>query len=253
MTGYTTTINGMDMYYETRGQGEPLLLLHGFFGSHRDWVHLFDLDDLGRSYRLIMPDLRGHGRSANPTETTTHRQGALDVIALLDHLGVERCQAVGTSFGGNILLHVATRQPGRVQAMVQVSSPSHFPDQARAIMGAMTPETRTEEDWRAMRAVHVHGDEQIRKLWLQANAWKDDHEDLHFTPEKLATIEARTLLVSGDRDPLYPVEIFVDMYRAIPRAWLWIVPGGGHGPVYGPARAEFARITRTFLGGELLH
>lgn len=253
MTGHTTSINGMDMYYEDRGQGEPLLLLHGFFGSHRDFAHLFDLDDLGRTYRLIVPDLRGHGRSRNPLPASTHRQGALDVLALLDHLGIARCRGVGVSFGGNILLHVATRQRERVEAMVLVSSPSHFPAEARAIMGAMTVESRTEEDWRAMRAVHAHGDEQIRALWRQAHAWHADHEDMTFTPPHLATVQARTLLVSGDRDPLYPVSIFADMFRAIPRASLWVVPGGGHGPVFGPARPEFERIARAFLRDELHH
>jgi pimeloyl-ACP methyl ester carboxylesterase len=245
--GRTTSINGMDLYYEDRGHGETLVLLHGFFGSHRDFAHLFDMDDLGRAYRLIVPDLRGHGRSQNPLPATTHRQGALDVIALLDHLGIERCKAVGISFGGNIMLHVATQQTARVEAMVLVSSPSHFPAEARAIMAATTVETRSDEDWRAMREVHVHGDEQIRGLWQQANAWKDDYEDMSFTPSRLATITARTLLVGGDRDPLYPVSIFVDMYRAIPRSTLWVLPGAGPGPGGGPAGAEFARTALAFL------
>ena len=241
------------MYYEDRGQGEPLVLLHGFFGSHRDFAHLFDMNELGRSHRLIVPDLRGHGRSNNPSPTTTHRQSALDVIALLDHLGIASCKAVGISFGGNIMLHVATRQRDRVQAMVLVGSPSHFSAEVRALMGAVTIETRTDEDWRTMREAHVHGDEQIRRLWQQANAWKDDYEDMSFTPPHLATIAARTLLVTGDRDPLYPVGIFVDMYRAIPRSALWVLPNAGHNPVFGPARAEFARIALAFLRDELHH
>jgi pimeloyl-ACP methyl ester carboxylesterase len=252
MTGHTASINGMDMYYEVHGQGEPLLLLHGFTGSHADFTHLFDLGALGRTYRIIAPDLRGHGRSSNPLPGTTHRQGALDVVALLDHLGIERCKAVGTSFGGNMLLHVATRQRERIQAMVLVSSPSYFPAEARAIMGSMTAEGRSEEEWRVMRERHVHGDEQILGLWQQARAWQHDHEDMCFTPPLLATIQARTLLISGDRDPLYPVSMFVDMYRAIPHASLWVVPGGGHGPVFGPARAELQRVALAFLAGEPL-
>jgi pimeloyl-ACP methyl ester carboxylesterase len=247
MTGHTTSINGMDMYYEVRGQGEPLLLLHGFFGTHGDFAHLFDLDNLGQSYQLIVPDLRGHGRSSNPLPGTTLRQGALDVIALLDHLGIERCKAVGISFGGNILLHVATRQRERVEAMVLVGSASYFPAEARAILRAITVESRTQEEWRMLRESHTHGDEQIRRLWQQAHAWHDDHEDLSFTPPHLATIQARTLVVNGDRDPLYPLSISVDMYRAIPRASLWVVPGGDHGPVFGLARAEFVRVVLAFL------
>ena len=63
----TVSVNGIELAYREQGQGEPLLLLHGFFGSSADWVHLFDLDELARSYRLILPDARGHGRSTNPT------------------------------------------------------------------------------------------------------------------------------------------------------------------------------------------
>jgi pimeloyl-ACP methyl ester carboxylesterase len=70
---------------------------------------------------------------------------------------------------------------------------------------------------------------------------------MNFTPPYLSTIKARTLIVSGDRDPLYPVEIFVEMYRAIPRSQLWIAPNGGHMPVFGAARAEFVRTALEFL------
>ena len=65
--GQTITINGMQMYSVTYGQGEPLVLLHGYTGSSGDW-ELF-LPDLAKEYRLIIPDLRGHGRSTNPSTT----------------------------------------------------------------------------------------------------------------------------------------------------------------------------------------
>jgi pimeloyl-ACP methyl ester carboxylesterase len=248
--GRTTPLHGIDMYYEVRGEGEPLVLLHGFTGSGGDWVHVFDLDALSREYQVIVPDLRGHGRSTNPSQVFSHRQCALDLSVLLDELGIERCKAVGLSLGGNTLLHLATRQPARVEAMVVVSSPSYFPQQAREIMGALTVESRTEEEWRIMRERHKHGDEQIRALWRQASAFKDSYDDMNFTPPYLSTITARTLVVSGDRDPLYPVEIFVEMYRAIPRSSLWVVPNGGHGPIFGEEREPFVRTALAFLRGE---
>src|SRR5690349_7448120 len=119
----TATINGIEMFHEIRGEGAPLVLLHGFTGCSGDWVHLFDMAALAREYRLIVPDMRGHGRSTNPHGTITHRQCALDVFALLDQLGVERFSAVGLSLGGNTLLHMATTQRERVEAMVLVGSP----------------------------------------------------------------------------------------------------------------------------------
>jgi pimeloyl-ACP methyl ester carboxylesterase len=243
----STTFEGAQLHYRTRGTGEPLLLLHGFTGSGGDWVHLFDLDDLARRFRLIMPDARGHGRSTNPSGAFTHRQCARDVIALCDHLGVARCKAIGLSLGGNTLLHVATAHPDRVAAMVLIGAPSYFPAQARAIMRMFGPEAHTPDEWTAMRARHAHGDDQIRALWRTAVGFADSHEDMTFTPPHLATIRARTMIVTGDRDPLYPVEIFVEQYRAIPDAALCVLPNGGHDAVFGPARAEFVRSTLAFL------
>src|SRR5713226_5127219 len=156
--GQTITINGMQIYYVTFGQGEPLVLLHGYTGSSGDW-ELF-LPDLAKEYRLIMPDLRGHGRSTNPSTTFTFRQAALDVFALLDHLGINEFKAIGLSGGGNTLLHMATQQPGRVAAMVLVSAASYYPAQARSFMQIFHVDTFSDEEWHRLRQSHQHGDEQ---------------------------------------------------------------------------------------------
>jgi pimeloyl-ACP methyl ester carboxylesterase len=243
----TTTINDIEISYQLRGSGEPLVLLHGYFGSNADWVHLFDLEALARDHRLIMPDARGHGGSTNPGGAFTFRQCARDLFALLDELGVARFKAIGLSAGGNTLLHAATMAPARVEGMVLVGAPSYFPPPARAIMAAVAVETRTDDEWREMRARHRHGDEQIRALWRGAQAFKDDTDDMAFTPPRLGSIRARTLIVTGDRDPLYPLEIFVEQYRAIPGAALYVIPDGGHDAVFGPARPDFVRVATTFL------
>jgi pimeloyl-ACP methyl ester carboxylesterase len=250
MNATAVSLNGMDMYCEVRGDGEPLVLLHGFTGSGSDWSRLFDLDRLARHHRLIVPDLRGHGRSTNPAQTFTHRQSALDVLALLDHLRVGRFQAMGLSAGAKTLLHVATGQPDRLSALVLVSGTMYFPEQARKIMRAFTAESRSEEEWQAMRARHPHGDEQIRALLRQGQAFGDSHDDMTFTPPHLATVKARTFIVHGDRDPFYPVEMAVEMFRAIPGAALWVVPWGGHVPIFSAGvKEEFVRTSLAFLAG----
>src|SRR3954471_6190156 len=100
-------INGFEMYYEERGGGEPLVLLHGGTGIGADWQHVFtDGDPTG--FRLIVPKLRGHGRSTNPG-AFTFRDAARDVFALLDHLGLARVKAIGLSMGAKTLLHMATQ------------------------------------------------------------------------------------------------------------------------------------------------
>ena len=103
-TARTERINGIEMYCELQGEGEPLLLLHGFTGSGADWGLIFPTPPEG--YRLVIPDLRGHGRSTNPSAEFTFRQSALDVIALLDRLRIEHCQAIGLSAGAETLLHM---------------------------------------------------------------------------------------------------------------------------------------------------
>jgi pimeloyl-ACP methyl ester carboxylesterase len=249
--GQTIPINGMEMYYEIHGAGEPLVLLHGGTGAGVNWGLIFKNAPAG--YQLIIPDLRGHGRSTNPSGGFTFRQSALDVFAMLDHLGIEKFKAIGMSLGAKTLLHVATQQPARLEAMVLVSATPYFPAQTRAIMRQVSPDNRTEAEWEQMRQWHKHGDEQIRALWTMANSFKDSYDDMNFTPPYLSTIAARTLIVHGDRDPLYPINMAVELYSAIPRSYLWIIPNGGHGPIFGKMVDQFVETSLAFLSGEWAH
>lgn len=201
------------------------------------WVPIGDLSSQNpqSGYQVVIPDLRGHGRSTNPSGEFTFWQCSLDVLALLDHLGVKQFKAIGVSLGAKTLLHTATQQPARVEAMVLVSATPYFPEQARAIMRQVNSENRTDAEWQQMRQWHKHGDEQIRALWRMTNAFKDSYTDMNFTPPYLSTISARTLIVHNDRDPLYPVSLAVEMFTAIPRSHLWVVPNAGHGPIFGEA------------------
>ncbi len=198
----TAPLNGIDMFYEIDGAGEPLLLLHGGGGCHEDWAYA-GRDDFAREHGLILPDARGHGRSTNPLRTITHEQCAVDTLALLDHLNIPRCKAIGLSMGGNILLHVATMQPDRIEAMVVVSAAMYFPEQARAIMRQVPAENQPPQDWETMRKRHKLGDDQIVALWEWQRGMKDSYDDMNFTPPVLGQIKAPTLIVHGDRDFLY--------------------------------------------------
>jgi pimeloyl-ACP methyl ester carboxylesterase len=245
MSEYLEHINGIEMHCELRGEGQPLLLLHGFLGCGANWRLVFP--EAPRGYRLLTPDQRGHGRSTNPSQAFTLRQAGLDVLALLDRLDVPRVKAIGLSGGGQALLHVATIEPDRIEAMVLVSTAHYFPETARVVMRGMTPETRSDEEWRTMRTFHAHGDEQIRALWRQANAFKDSRDDPNFTPAQLAAIRARTLIVHGDADPLYPLDVVEELHRGIPGSHLWVIAGGGHGPIFGAMAQPFVARALAFL------
>jgi pimeloyl-ACP methyl ester carboxylesterase len=242
--GQTVRLNDIEMHYRTLGSGEPLLLLHGFGGCGDDWQPF--IQPLAKQFQVIIPDLRGHGWSTNPGKTFSHRQSAADVLALVDHLALKRVRAMGISTGGMTLLHMATRQPERIEAMVLIGATSYFPPQARAIMTASSDKTPPEVREMQQKCAKRGGD-QARELSAQFTAFKDSYDDMNFTAPYLTTIRARTLIVHGDRDIFFPVSIPVEMYQAIRGSELWIVPGGGHVPIYGPRLAEFLSIATEFL------
>lgn len=244
----TAWLSDFEMVYETRGEGEPLLLLHGGMGIGGDWRHVFSSDPVG--FQLVVPDLRGHGRSTNPPGTFTFRQCGDDVLALLDHLRLPAVKAVGLSMGAKTLLHVATKQPERVSAMVLVSATPYFPPSAKAAMAEYTPAALaalSSEALATLHARHVHGDAQVRQLYAMIAGFATRDDDMAFTAPQLGTVTARTLIVHGDRDPLYPVELALELYRGIPRSALWVVPNAGHGPIFGELAAPFADRAMAFL------
>jgi pimeloyl-ACP methyl ester carboxylesterase len=107
-----------------------------------------------------------------------------------------------------------------------------------------------EAEMERMRARHKHGEPQIQQLFTMVHDFATTYDDVNFTPPYLATISAETLIVFGDRDPLYPVALAFELHRAIPRSYLWVVPNGAHGPVFGPAAPHFVSTALAFLEGE---
>ena len=241
-------IHGIQLHWEETGEGEPLLWLHGGMGAGADWKYIFE--DPPEGYRLIAPDLRGHGATANPSGAFTFRQCALDVLALVRHLGIPRIKAIGLSGGGITLLHVATLQPSAVESMVVISAPPYFPPEARVTMRQFSETAIGEAEMARMRQRHKYGDAQLRQLVSMARGFADSYDDVNFTPPYLSTIAAETLIVFGDRDPLYPVSLAIELRRAIPRSYLWVVPNGGHGPVFGNLAPQFRATALAFLRGE---
>jgi pimeloyl-ACP methyl ester carboxylesterase len=241
-------INGSRMHYEVFGSaGGPLLWLHGWSGTGADWKFVFK--DVPEGFQIIGPDLRGNGASAGFEGTHHFQQSARDVFALLDFLGVERVKAIGLSGGGIALLHMAIQQPERIEAMVLVSVPPYFPEQARAIQRAFSFEALPEREQTLIRQRSQGGEKQIGWLIEQTHNMAESSDDVHFTRETLHTVQARTLVVFGDSDPLYPVELASELRRAIPDSSLWIVPNGGHGPIFGSHAARFEETATAFLAG----
>lgn len=112
---------GTEIHYEVRGDGPPVLLVHGAFGSTRQFSGL--LPAVTRRHRAVLVDLQGHGRTADREEPFSYERFADDCAAVLDHLGVGPAAAVGYSMGGGTVLQLAFRHPGSVTRLAVVSAP----------------------------------------------------------------------------------------------------------------------------------
>ena len=241
-------VNGTTLAYRAVGQGQPLLLLHGFGESGRVWDPL--LEALSEHYRLIVPDLRGHGSSARLTGEFTHREAATDMLELLDELGIGSSRAVGFSTGAMTLLHVATTAPTRLSAMVLVGGAPYLPRSAREIMRGMDPEgiPMIQLEQQGL----VHGDTaRARQLLRQFVGFQDSYTDVSFTPPFLSSIEVPTLVVHGDRDPFFPITIATELHEAMPESFLLVFPNLGHQPFPSEAAARdyFVHSVLSFFDG----
>ncbi len=243
--------DGVELYYEKSGKGEPLVLLHFFSGSTIIWEPF--LDELTRHFKVINIDMRGHGRSGILTGDFLHRESARDVITLLDSIGIDHFRAAGMSSGAMTLLHIAKEWPERIDAMVLVGGTHRYTEESRQIHNAPDCADLSDTAMETWRSRHIHGENQIYAL---LNAWcgfsEVMGEDMNLSSDSLANIQARTLIIHGDSDSYFPVEIPVEMYKGIPNAALWVVPNGSHLPVFDPGvRTEFLQQTlEFFLAGD---
>jgi pimeloyl-ACP methyl ester carboxylesterase len=120
-TGYAP-VNGLKMYYEIRGSGEPVVLLHGAFmaitGEWNDWIN-----ELAKTRRVIAVEMQGHGRTGDIDRDITLENLSDDVAALLDHLKIPTADVVGYSLGGGTAIAFAIRHPEKVRKVVVISAP----------------------------------------------------------------------------------------------------------------------------------
>ena len=251
-SSHTAAVNGIELHYRTVGAGPPLLLLHGFGWSGEEWDRFIPL--LAKDFTLVIPDLRGHGRSSRPKGDFLQRDAAVDILALVELLGLTRIAAVGHSAGANALYLAAVLQPERFASLVVIGAQHEFTESNRRGMQA-TPrlEELPEPVREAMMRVHPGGREQIDWLLEQFRKLGANRNDLILTPERLSLIRARVMIVVGDREDL---DLALAEKGTIAGAALWVVPSQGHFPFWeefgGSALAAevFPRMVHDFLVAE---
>lgn len=120
-------LRDIELYYEESGSGPPLLLIHGLGGCAEDWE--FQLPEFTREYRVIVPELRGFGRTTRGREPLSVACFAQDVWALMQHLGIKSCAVVGHSMGGAVAMQLTLDQPDAVTKLVVANSVPTFTPQ----------------------------------------------------------------------------------------------------------------------------
>ena len=238
-TGYAP-VNGLQMYYEIHGTGQPLVLLHGAFSAIGTSFGKL-LPSLAQTRQVIAFDLQAHGRTPDIDRPLSLEQMADDVAAAIRHLGIERADIFGYSMGAGVALHVVIRHPDVVRKLVLASVTYTLSGIQPGLMeglGNMTPEMMFGSPWHEEYIKIAPHPEDFATLF--AKKTQMDRQNRDVPAESIRAIQAPTLLIIGDSDLVRP-EHAVEMFRLL---------GGG---VFGDTRgvAPGLEITLSYKKLEL--
>lgn len=228
-------IRGFKMYCEIYGTGEPLLIIHGNGGSIDNFI--YQIPYFAKNYKVIVADSRAQGRSADTGDSLTYEMMADDYAALLDALKVDSANVIGWSDGGINGILLAQRHPKKVKKL--------------AITGAnLAPDTTAvpQEIWDMVRPALAGLNAKASKTPQEKNSLKLLKllcEQPHISPASLQKVLCPTLVIGGDHDVIKEEHTFL-IYKNIPKAYLWILPGAGHStPVI--YAEDFNRVVERFF------
>ena len=259
--GAYADINGLNLYYETHGNGRPMILLHGGLGSGEMFGPI--LPALSENHRVIAPDLQGHGRTADIDRPIDIGLMADDVAALIDHLGLEKPDVVGYSLGGGVALMTAVKYADKIRKAV-IGSVYLRPD-------AVDPALRAQQGQVNAAAAEFMKDTPMYQLYQRVAPRPEDFgrlldkigatmsQDYDYTDE-FRSLSVPTLIAASDADQAPPSH-YVEMFKLLDgglRDGGWMGenrPKGGHALAILPglthynlfASPLFAAVTLDFL------
>ncbi|MEM1836797.1 MAG: alpha/beta hydrolase [Pyrobaculum sp.] len=260
------------IYYETFGVGEKwLVLIHGMFASGRWWK--VQIEALSKKYRLLVPDLRGHGRSSPLERRVKLSKFSQDVYQLMSSLGVEKAVFVGWSLGGLVSLDLASRHPELTKGVVLVASRARrsfiriakvLGDYLRGKLYAayatlfFTP-SETQRLMRQFIVSEIEKELARRReevvSWIVEEVVKNRVENpiavimsalLSDVRNRLKYVKAPVLIIAGGRDRSLPPKYSIEIYKNIPTSRLVVLEDCGH---YAPVECgeEVNRLISNFL------
>lgn len=232
LAGKYASVNGIKLYYETYGEGEPLLLFHGNGGSIEDFA--LQIPELSKHFKVIAVDSRAQGRSTDSDDTITYALMASDMNGLLNELKLDSVYVLGFSDGGNIGLELAYAHPEKVKMLVTLGANYSFAN-ADAPKDSIEMDPKDPlianllelEKGRSARAskrsspVPQSSPEIRNKLQLLMQKYPT------FTIDQLKKIQVPTLVVAGDHD-LINIDQTIELFTNLPHSQLFIVPHATH-------------------------
>lgn len=246
----TFSFDGIDLYYEDYGSGEPLLILNGIFMSCASWKPF--VEAFSQHNRLLLLDLVDQGQSGKVDHEYTQEIQERAVVAFLDHLGLERAHLCGISYGGEVALRVAAHRPARVDKLVLANTTAHTSpwllDIGRSWEHAMNSHDGHVFFATCIPIVYSPAFYQENHAWLAAReemfvtvftpatydafARLTRSAETHDEREALATIDAPTLVLSSEYDYVTPWPNQTALVAGIPGAAHVVIPDAGHASMY---------------------
>ena len=262
--GQYADVNGLHMYYELHGTGRPLVLLHGGLGSGEMFGP--NLATFAGHHQVVLPDLQGHGRTADIDRPLDIRLMADDIAALIDHLGLDHPDVVGFSLGGGVAFWTAVQFPTKVRRLVMTS--------ANITRNAIPAEMLAQQAQVNAAAVPFMMDTPMYQLYQRTAPRPEDFgrlldkagaamaQDFDFT-EEVRGLQVPTLIVAADAD-MAPPSHYVEAFKLLDgglRDGGWAGEGrpkGGHALAILPRLTHynidesplFAAVTLDFLDAE---
>ena len=219
------------MHYQTYGHGPALLLLHSGGMAGEEWAPQIPI--LQKRFRLIVPDLPGHGKSPLADDKLTVAKMGNAVLAMLDELGIDAVHVCGSSMGGAVTLWLTLHYPERIKSavvyrMVHRKNDSTFA-QTRSMANPAYWEQFGLHKW--LSKLHEpQGDSDAWKRVIErvSEALDPLSSEHGYELDDLRRITQPVLIITGDRDPVAPLEDALAMYGAIPDCGLWVLPFASH-------------------------
>ena len=210
-TGYAP-VNGLMMYYEVHGRGDPVVLLHGSFMTiSNNWTGW--IDELSKTRQVIACEMQGHGRTADIEREFSYDDLADDVAALLDHLEIPSADLIGYSMGGGVAMQCAIRHPDKVRKVVSISAVFRhdgWVEEALAIFPQLTAEalkgSPIETEYKRLSPTPDDFPRFVGRVIAM------DLEPYDFGADKLRATEAPMLFIHGDADGVR-LEHIAEMFR----------------------------------------